>query len=81
MRKRAEQVEETRQRIVEAAVRLHTTVSPAHTAVSALADQASVTRLTVYRHFPDEASPYAACGEWWAQQHPPARSHRVARDP
>ncbi|HSK91854.1 MAG TPA: helix-turn-helix domain-containing protein [Euzebyales bacterium] len=71
MRKRAEQVDETRQRIVEAAAELHTTRGPAKTTVSALAEVAGVTRLTVYRHFPDEDELFAACRHHWIVQHPP----------
>ena len=56
MRRRAEQVDQTRQRIVEATVELHGSVGPAATTVAAIADRAGVTRLTVYRHFPDEAA-------------------------
>lgn len=70
MRKRAEQVEETRDRIVEAALRLHTTVGPANATVSALAEEAGVTRLTVYRHFPDEEALFAACRQRWQSRHP-----------
>ena len=70
MRKRAEQVEETRQRIIDAAVRLHTTVGPANTTISSLAEQAGVTRLTVYRHFPDEETLFHACSQQWEGQHP-----------
>ena len=51
MLRRAELVEQTRHRIVEAAIKLHTTVGPAGTTISALAEEAGVTRLTVYRHF------------------------------
>jgi AcrR family transcriptional regulator len=71
MRKRAEQVDQTRQRITEAAARLHTTVGPAATTISALAEAAGVTRLTVYRHFPDEDELFAACRGHWVAQHPP----------
>lgn len=70
MRKRAEQVEATRQRIVDATVQLHTTVGPANTTISAIAERAGVTRLTVYRHFPDEEALYAACSQEWDRQHP-----------
>lgn len=70
MHKRAEQVEATRQRIVEAALRLHTTVGPANTTVRALAEEAGVTRLTVYRHFPDADALFAACGQLWHSRHP-----------
>jgi AcrR family transcriptional regulator len=69
MRKRAEDVERTRQRIVEAAVHLHGTAGPAATSVAAIAQRAGVTRLTVYRHFPDDATLFEACsGHWLAQQ-------------
>jgi len=66
MRKRANDVAQTRQRIVEAAVRLHGTIGPAATTVSALAEEAEVTRLTVYRHFPDDLSLFSACSQHWA---------------
>lgn len=66
MSKRADDVAETRQRIVEAAVRLHGTIGPAATTVSALAEEAGVTRLTVYRHFPDDSALFAACSQHWA---------------
>jgi AcrR family transcriptional regulator len=68
MRKRAEQVDQTRQRIVEAAVHLHGTIGPAATTIAALAEQAGVTRLTVYRHFPDDLSLYQACSAHWLSQ-------------
>jgi AcrR family transcriptional regulator len=70
MRQRAEQVSETRQRITEAAVRLHTTVGPANTSIASVAEEAGVTRLTVYRHFPDLESLFAACSNHWASLHP-----------
>ena len=70
MRKRAEQVEQTRQRIIDATVELHTTVGPADTTISGIAEHAGVTRLTVYRHFPDLDSLYAACTHRWTSQHP-----------
>jgi AcrR family transcriptional regulator len=57
---------ETRRRIVEAAVRLHGTIGPAATTISALAEEAGVTRLTVYRHFPDGGALFAACSQHWA---------------
>ncbi|HVQ87029.1 MAG TPA: helix-turn-helix domain-containing protein [Actinomycetes bacterium] len=66
MRKRADDVALTRQRIIEAAVRLHGTIGPAATTVSALAEEAEVTRLTVYRHFPDDLSLFSACSQHWA---------------
>jgi AcrR family transcriptional regulator len=68
MVKRAQQIDETRQRIVAATVELHGTVGPANTTVSAIAEVAGVTRVTVYRHFPDEDSLFAACSSHWAAQ-------------
>src|ERR1035437_3297444 len=70
MKRRAEQVDETRQRITEAAVRLHTTVGPAHSSISAVADEAGVTRLTVYRHFAALDALFAACRAHWSARNP-----------
>src|SRR2546425_10174924 len=60
-RKRAEEAEATRRRIVEAAVSMHTTIGPARTSLSAVAERAGVSRPTLYRHFPDLPSLFAAC--------------------
>jgi len=68
--KRAEKQAETRQRIVEATVALHTSVGPAQTTVSAIAARAGVQRHTVYAHFPDESTLYAACTTHWNALHP-----------
>ena len=70
MRRRAEQVDLTRQRITEAAMRLHTTVGPANTSLAGVAVQAGVTRLTVYRHFPDLEALFVACSSHWATLNP-----------
>ena len=70
LKRRAQRMEETRRRIVEATVALHTTVGPARTSISAIAARAGVQRLTVYRHFPDERSLFRAC-----------TSHGFAADP
>ncbi len=70
-KRRAELQEQTRQRIVEAAVDLHGTVGPAETTISAIADQAGVQRVTVYKHFPDEATLFAACTAHWQASNPP----------
>jgi AcrR family transcriptional regulator len=70
MRRRAEQVDETRQRITEAAVRLHTTVGPTHTSIAAVAEEAGVTRLTVYRHFADLDALFEACTAHWYARNP-----------
>jgi AcrR family transcriptional regulator len=64
-------------------VRLHGTIGPAATTISALADQAGVTRLTVYRHFPDERALFAACSAHWASGLvlPDPQAWRRAADP
>jgi AcrR family transcriptional regulator len=70
MRQRAEKERQTRLRITEAAVKLHGTVGPARTTISAVAGEAGVQRATVYRHFPDEEALFAACSGHWAAMHP-----------
>lgn len=71
LRRRAERQEETRQRIVEAAVHLHQTVGGAKASISAIAELAGVERLTVYRHFPDERSLAIACTSHYQAENPP----------
>jgi AcrR family transcriptional regulator len=61
LKRRAERQQETRRRIVEAAVELHTTLGPSATTVQAIAERAGVTRPTVYAHFPDARSLFQAC--------------------
>jgi AcrR family transcriptional regulator len=70
-RRRAESEQETRLRITEAAVALHGSVGPARTTISAIAEQAGVQRATVYRHFPDEETLFAACSGHFAAMNPP----------
>lgn len=70
-RLRAEQEQQTRQAITEAAVKLHGTLGPARTTVSAIAEEAGVQRATVYRHFPDEPSLFQACSGHYMAMHPP----------
>jgi hypothetical protein len=48
LKKRAASQAETRRRIVEAAVELHSTIGPARTTFSMLAEQAGVQRHTLY---------------------------------
>ncbi|MGE0026599.1 MAG: TetR/AcrR family transcriptional regulator [Thermoleophilia bacterium] len=67
---RARNVRRTRERIVEAAMGLHTSVGPARTSVSAIAERAGVQRHTVYAHFPDEASIFRACTGHWLSLNP-----------
>ena len=70
LKKRARQQAETRQRIVEAAVDLHSNLGPAATTFSMVAERAGVQRHTLYAHFPDERSLALACS-----------GHVYARDP
>ncbi len=70
LKRRAESVEETRRRIVEAAMELHGTVGPARTTVSAIAERAGVQRQTYYRHFPEERELFAACSGLYEELHP-----------
>jgi AcrR family transcriptional regulator len=70
LKKRAEQLAETRRRITETTVELHRTVGPAATQISEIARRAGVQRVTVYNHFPDDASLFAACSAHWRDLHP-----------
>jgi AcrR family transcriptional regulator len=70
LKQRAERMEETRRRITEATVELHRTVGPAATQISEIARRAGVQRVTVYNHFPDDASLLAACSAHWRALHP-----------
>jgi AcrR family transcriptional regulator len=69
--KRAEQQEQTRDRIVEATVALHEELGPANTSIKAIAERAGVQRLTVYRYFPDNVSLFQACTSHWLSYNPP----------
>jgi len=71
MKKRAELEEQTRLRITESAVALHEELGPARTSISAIADHAGVRRSTVYRHFPDDETLFAACSSHWGALNPP----------
>jgi AcrR family transcriptional regulator len=83
LKRRAERQDETRRRIVEAAVELHSTIGPARTTVAALAERAGVTRPTVYAHFPDADSLFRACSGHVRDTVPPPdpRAWREIRDP
>jgi AcrR family transcriptional regulator len=61
LKKRAESQADTRRRIVEAAVELHSSVGPARTTLSMIAERAGVQRHTLYAHFPDEWSLFLGC--------------------
>jgi AcrR family transcriptional regulator len=70
MKRRAERLDETRQRIVDATAALHEEVGPARTTVTAIAQRAGVSRPTVYNQFPDDRSLFAACSGHFREQHP-----------
>jgi AcrR family transcriptional regulator len=70
LKERARRRAETRHRIVEATVGLHTSVGPARTTISSIADRAGVERHTVYAHFPDERTLFEACSAHWRSEHP-----------
>ena len=63
-------MQETRRRITEAAVKLHQTVRPARTTVSAIAEKAGVQRHTYYAHFPELKDLYQACTAHYLEQNP-----------
>jgi AcrR family transcriptional regulator len=71
LNQRAEQQQQTRERIVDAAMALHEEIGPAATTISALAGRAGVQRLTVYRHFANEQEILQACSSKWLGLHPP----------
>jgi AcrR family transcriptional regulator len=71
MSRRAELVDQTRDQITAAAARLHTTVGPANTTIASIAEEAGVTRLTVYRHFDDLDVLFEACRAHWRAANPP----------
>ena len=70
-RQRAEAEAETRRRIVDATIALHSLVGGPATTVTAIAARAGVSRLTVYRHFPDDHALLAACTSTYLADHPP----------
>jgi AcrR family transcriptional regulator len=70
LKARAEQQERTRQAIARAAAGLHERVGPAATTVAEIARRAGVSRLTVYKHFPNNAALYPACSAHFLEEHP-----------
>ena len=83
LKERAERQARTRQRIVDAAIVLHTTVGPARTTISAIAERAGVERHTVYSHFPDERALGLACSGCYVERSPlpDAEAWRAIADP
>lgn len=70
LKKRAEKRDQTRRRILDATVELHRTLGPGSTRITEIARRAGVQRVTVYGHFPDEATLLAACSAHWRALHP-----------
>lgn len=70
LRVRALRQSQTRQRITQAAMELHQQHGPLSTTITEIAQRAGVERLTVYRHFPDEASLHQACQQHFFASHP-----------
>lgn len=71
LKQRARSQEATRRRIVDATVALHEEIGPARTTVAEVARRAGVGRVTVYNHFPDDASLLGACSAQFIAAHPP----------
>ncbi|AZT83617.1 TetR/AcrR family transcriptional regulator [Marinobacter sp. NP-4(2019)] len=78
---RAKQEEQTRRRITEAVVELHRTVGPAQTTISDIANLAGVGRVTVYKHFPDDAAMFRACSDHWLADNPPPDFTQALTEP
>src|SRR3954447_12983470 len=79
LKERPRRQEETRQRIVDATVALHGEVGPARTTVAEVARRAGVGRVTVYNHFPDDASLLGACSAQFIESNPPPDPSAWAR--
>src|SRR3954470_4100941 len=70
LKARAEGQRQTRERIVAATAELHAEVGPAATTVAEIARRAGVSRLTVYKHFPDFEPLFAACQAHFLETNP-----------
>src|SRR5436305_4631012 len=83
MRRRAELEEQTRRRITESTIALHEELGPGRTSISAIAERAGVRRSTVYRHFPNEDTLFAACSSHFRAANPPPdpRAWAAIEDP
>lgn len=70
LKQRAEGQNQTRQKIVDATIQLHQSKGLAATSVNDIAERAQVSKVTVYRHFPDEQTLVNACSGQYFQRHP-----------
>jgi AcrR family transcriptional regulator len=69
-RARADNEARTRRRILDATLDLWAGIGPAATTITAVAHRARVQRLTIYRHFGDDASIAAAAWKHFDELHP-----------
>ena len=81
LKQRAERQQETRLRIVEAAIELHRTKGPARTTLSDIARLAGVQRHTLYRHFPDGREIGLACSGLHMERNPPPQAEQWSSIP
>lgn len=82
-KRRAAARDQTRQRIVDAAIAVHQAKGVAATSMADIAARAGVGKVTVYRHFPDAAALLGACSGQYFQRHPfpDAEAWRQVADP
>ena len=72
LKKRAEERDQTRERIVQATMQLHDEQGVAATSFVQVAERAGVGAATVYRHFPKLGDLVMACGAHvWQEMRPP----------
>ena len=72
MRKRADDSQKTRERILQATMQLHDEKGVAPTTFSDIAKRAGLGQATLYRHFPTLGELVQACGgHVWAEMRPP----------
>lgn len=83
LKERGKRQQETRQKIIEAAIHLHQTRGIAATSMNDIAEQADVGKVTVYRHFPDMAAMVGACSGQYFERNPfpDPELWRAAEDP
>ncbi len=67
---RAKSQAQTRQKIVEAAMKLHLEKGPTATSMRDVAQEAGVGVVTVYRHFADDMELLGACSGAYFERHP-----------
>ena len=70
LNQRAKSQAETRQRIVEAAIKLHQAKGLGATSMRDVAKEAGVGTVTVYRHFADDMELLGACSGTYFERHP-----------